>query len=116
MRYYVLYCFDLNVGIVEVRDPEHGVCLESHLKCTIHEIARKYRICPGFDIDKKIIPSKNVVKLKTEFDKWKSDRKKAKSLRRKRFLKILGEKPRIRGYTDGEPQFKIAGGCQGKRT
>ena len=55
-----------------------------------------------------------MVKLKTELDKWKSGRKKAKSLRRKRFLKILGEKPRIRGYTDGEPQFKIAGGCRGK--
>ena len=25
-------------------------------------------------------------------------------------MKTLGEKPRIRGYTDGEPQFKIAGG------
>ena len=107
-------CFDLgNEGIVEVRDPEHGVCLESHFKC-IHEIAHKYRICPGFDIDIEIIPSKNVVKLKTEFDKWKSGRKKAKSLRRERFLKTLGEKPRIRDYTDGEPQFKIAGGCQGK--
>ena len=115
MRYYVLYCFDLNVGIVEVRDPEHGVCLESHLKCTIHEIARKYRICPGFDIDKKIIPSKNVVKLKTEFDKWKSGKKKAKSLRRKIFLKKFGEKPRIRGFTDGEPQqFKISCGYRGK--
>jgi len=48
-QHYLLYCFDLNEGNVEVRDPEHGVSLKSHLKC-IHEIARKYRICPGVDI------------------------------------------------------------------
>jgi hypothetical protein len=56
-QHYVLYCFDLNEGIVEVRDPDHGVSLESHLKC-IHEIAHKYLICPGFDIDEELIPSK----------------------------------------------------------
>ena len=50
-QHYVLYCFDLNEGTVEVRDPEHGVCLEIYLKCTIHKSASKYRICPGFDID-----------------------------------------------------------------
>ena len=68
-QHYVLYCFDLNEGKVEVRDPEHGVCLEGHLKCIHDEIARKYRICPGFDIVKEILPSKNVVKLKTELEK-----------------------------------------------
>ena len=56
-----------------------------------------------------------MVKLKTEFDKWKSGKKKAKSLRRKIFLKKFGEKPRIRGFTDGEPQqFKISCGYRGK--
>ena len=55
-----------------------------------------------------------MVTLKTEFDKWKSGRKKAKSLHRERFLKTLGEKPRIRGYTDGQSLFKIASGCRGK--
>ena len=29
-------------------------------------------------------------------------------------MKTLGEKPRIRGYTDGQSLFKIASGCRGK--
>jgi len=57
---------------------KHRVSLKSHLQC-IHEIARKYRICPGVDINKEIIPSKAMVKFKTEFEKWKSGMKKARS-------------------------------------
>ena len=83
--------------------------MNSHLKC-IHEIARKYRICPGVDINKEIIPSKAMVKFKTEFEKWKSGMKKARSECRESFLRTFSEITKIRGYTDGEPQFKVGGG------
>ena len=69
--------------------------MESHLKC-IHKIAQGL-------ISIKELYNKNVVTLKTEFDKWKLGRKKAKSLHRERVLKTLGEKPRIRGYTSKTP-------------
>ena len=32
-----------------------------------------------------------------------------------KILENIWWKPRIQGYTDGEPQFKIAGGCRGKQ-
>ena len=81
-----------------------GASLKSHLKC-IHKIARKYRICPGVDIKQEIIPSKAMVNFKTEFEKWESGMKKARSELRESFLTTFSEIPKIRGYTDGDPSI-----------
>ena len=40
--------------------------------------------------------------------------KKARSECRESFLKTFSEIPKIRGYTDGEPQLKVGGGFRGK--